>query len=102
MKSKLEQNNQAYKKAIAELLTRLFPGVMPLSVTDVLLDPSFQHGRVWVATNPSTLKKIEEKRVEIQGGLKTKIASRYTPRLDFLLDDHYLDRLDSLFDEVER
>ncbi len=100
-KSKLEQNNQAYKKAIGEIILKVLPGVLPLTVSDVLLDPSFQHGRVWLSTTPEILKQVEAKRPEIQQQMKTKVAGRYTPRLQFLLDDHYLGKLDNLFKEVE-
>lgn len=100
-KSKLEQNNQAYKRAIGEILLKVLPGVLPLTVSDVLLDPSFQHGRVWLATNEKILKEVEAKRPEIQAQLITKIAGRYTPRLQFLMDDQYLGKLDNLFKEVE-
>jgi len=101
MKTKLEQNNHAYKKAIGEILLKVFPGVLPLSVTDVLLDASFQHGRVWLSTTPEILKEVEKERIEIQGKLKTKIKGRYTPRLEFLLDDNYLEKMDELFEKVE-
>lgn len=101
-KSKLEQNNQAYKKAIGEIMLKVLPGELPLTVTDVLLDPSFQHGRVWLSTTAAILKKVEEKRPEIQQLMKTKIAGRYTPRLQFLLDDQYLGKLDHLFEAVEK
>lgn len=101
MKSKLEQNNQAFKKAIGEILLKVLPGTMPLTVSDVLLDPSFQHGRVWLSTNPEILKMVEDKRHEVQQLLKTKVKSRYTPRLQFLMDDDYLDKLDTLFEKVE-
>lgn len=102
MKSKLEQNNQAYKRAIGEILVKVMPGVLPLAVSDVLLDPSFQHGRVWLSTTPEILKKVEEKRPEIQALTKTKVAGRYTPKLQFLLDDQYLGKLDHLFQAIEK
>lgn len=101
-KSKLEQNNQAYKKAIGEILLKELPGVLPLSVSDVLLDPSFQHGRVWLSTTPEILAQAEKKRSVIQVQLKAKIKGRYTPRLSFLIDDQYLGELDNLFDQLKR
>lgn len=101
MKNRLEQYNQAYKKAIGEILLKVFPGTLPLSVSSVLLDPSFRQGRVWLITTKEILKLVEAKRPEIQNALRTKVTARYTPRLEFLLDDKYVDHIEELFEKLE-
>ena len=100
MKRKLEQVNQSFKKALGQILLKAVPDADHLTVADVLIDPSLQHGRVWLKTTPSTLKRVEEKRPEIQRMLVRYVKTRYTPRLTFLTDDNYLDHLDDLFLQV--
>lgn len=101
-KSKLEQYNQAFKKAIGTIAYKLIPDIESFTVTDFLLDPSFMTARVWVKTTEAGFKKLEEKRADIQGELKNYVKTRYTPKLTFVPDDNYLERLDTLFSEVEQ
>ncbi len=100
-KSKLEQYNQSFKKAIGSVIYKLIPNIPSFTVTDVLIDPSLRTGRVWVRTTPEGFKLIEEKRVDIQNNIKRFVKTRYTPKLSFVADDRYLDHLDNLFSEVE-
>lgn len=100
-KNKLEQINQAYKKALAQILIREFPDVVELTVSDVLIDPSYQHGRAWLKTSPDVLAQVESRRSEILTQLTRFVKTRYTPRISFQLDSGELERLDSLFDKIE-
>lgn len=102
MKSKLEQYNQAFKKALGTIVYKVIPDIESFTVTDFLLDPSFMNARVWVRTTNDDLKHLEEKRADIQGHLKDYVKTRYTPKLTFILDDSYLDHIDTLFSEVEK
>ena len=101
-KSKLEQYNQAFKKALGTIVYKVIPDIESFTVTDFLLDPSFMNARVWVKTTEPGLKRLEEKRADIQAQLKNYVKTRYTPKLTFILDDKYLDHLDALFSEVEK
>lgn len=100
-KNKLEQVNQAYKKALAQILVRELPNVVELSVSDVLIDPSYQHGRVWLRTTPEVLEVVESKRADILTQLTKFVQTRYTPRLSFLLEDGDIERIDNLFSKLE-
>ena len=100
MKSKLEQLNQSYKKALGGVILKFVPSSEPITVTDVLIDPSFQHGWVWVNATPESLKLLEEKRVDIQNQMQRHVKTRYTPKLQFIIDDRYLDRMEELFTQV--
>jgi|GEM_PF-1337275 len=102
MKSKLEQYNQSYKKALGTVIYKLIPDIGSLSVTDVLLDPSFQHGRVWLHASTAALARIQAKRVDIQNSLARYVKTRYTPKLTFVIDDRYLEQMDQLFHQVEQ
>ena len=62
MINRLEQLSIAYKKALGTILLKEFPHLQSLSVVDVLIDPSGKSGRVWLATNPATLKQVEGRR----------------------------------------
>lgn len=99
--NKLEQINQSYKKALAQILVRELPHIVELTVTDVLIDPSYQHGRVWLRTTPEILAQVEAKRSDILTQLTKFVQTRYTPRLAFVIDDGSMDRIDELLKEVE-
>lgn len=98
---KLEQINQSYKKALGQILVRELPNIVELTVSDVLIDPSYQHGRVWLRTTPEVLQLIEKKRSEILTQLTKFVQTRYTPRLTFLIDDGRIDRIEELMKEIE-
>ena len=100
-KSKLEQYNQAFKKALPTVIYKKIPDVGQFSITDVLIDPSLMHGRVWISANPVSVKRIEEKRIDIQNDMQRYVKTRYTPKLTFIIDDNYLNKIDNLFNEIE-
>ncbi len=100
-KNKLEQVNQAYKKALAQVLVKEMPQIVELTVSDVLIDPSYQHGRVYLRTSPEIFEQVEKKRSDILTQLTKYVETRYTPKLTFHLDDGQLDHLDQLFEKIE-
>lgn len=102
MKNKLEQFNQALKKAIGQILIKHYPDQVELIVEDVLIDPSLRSARVWVKANNTQLKLLQKDRTKVQSQLSDYITSRYTPRLMFLRKDQYLEHLDELFAKVEQ
>lgn len=99
-KNKLEQINQSYKKALGAVLLKEFPDIIQLSVSYVLIDPSFQHGRAWLNTTPEILSQIERKRPEIQNLMKKHVKTRYTPKLTFELETGETEKLDELFNKI--
>lgn len=100
MKKKLEQVNQSYKKAISQIIRKEFPAIVELTVSDVLVDPSYQHGRAWLKTTPEVLEEVMKKRGDIQTQLQKYVKTRYTPRFTYVLDEGEIDKLDSLFEQV--
>lgn len=100
--TKLEKLNQSIKKALGELVHQLLPEHPNIIINDVLLDPSLRTGRVWVSASQTELDQLETKRVALQNQLATKIKTRYTPKLTFLVDDRYLDQLDQLFNQLDQ
>ncbi|QQG50109.1 MAG: ribosome-binding factor A [Candidatus Berkelbacteria bacterium] len=100
-KNKLEQVNQSYKKALGAVLLREFPDIVELSVSYVLIDPSYQHGRVWLKTTPEILTKVENKRHEIQTAMKRYVKTRYTPKLAFLIETGEVEKIDELFSKLD-
>ena len=102
MDNRLEQLSISIKKALGAVLLKEFPHVPNLTITDVLIDPSERTGRVWLSTTPEILKEVEHRRGGIQGWLKTRVKTRFTPKLTFLLDDNYLRKIDNLFTEIEK
>lgn len=100
MKSKLEQVNQAVKKALGTAVYKQIPDIENFSIVDVLIDPSYEHGRVWVTTTPEGLELLNQKRVDIQNSISRYVKLRYTPKLTFIMDDRYLDHMDDLFSKV--
>ncbi len=102
MKHKLEQFNQSLKKALGQILLKRYPEELTATVTDVLLDPSFQHGRVWVRCSPELLIKLNKQRGEVQSDIKLYLKTRYTPKLEFLIDDNYVEHLDQLFETTKQ
>ena len=101
MNNRLEQLSIAYKKALGAILLKEFPHLTPLTVIDVLIDPSGKTGRVWLSTTGEILKEVEQRRGDIQSQLKKHVVTRYTPKISFVLDDKYLDKIDNLFTEIE-
>ena len=99
MKQKIEQLNQSYKKALAEVLQKEFSNE-GIVIEDVLLDPSMQHGRVWLVCTEEQLNNVKVKRGELQRLVQEHLSTRYTPKLEFLLSDDYLGKMDNLFKEV--
>jgi len=99
--NRLEQLNVAYKKALGAILLKDYPQFTNLTVTDFLIDPSTQAGRVFLSTTPETLALVQAERGRIQNLLKKHVVTRYTPKLTFVMDDHYLDKIDQLFEEIE-
>lgn len=97
MDNRLEQLSTAYKKALGAILLKEFPHQSALAVADVLIDPSGQTGRVWLATTPEILKEVEQRRGDISRQLAERLVRRYTPVLSYLLDDKYLERIDNLY-----
>ena len=101
MNNKIEKYNQAYKKALATIFLKELPGVMPLSVSDVLVDPSLKHGKVYLKTTPEILHEVELKRSAILTSLTKHVNTRYTPSFSFVLDDSYLDNMDNLYEKID-
>ncbi len=99
-KSKLEQVNQAYKRALGQILVRELPQVVDLTVSDVLIDPSYQHGRVWLRTTPEVLEEIEKHRSAILTQMTKYVQTRYTPRLTFVIDTGEMERIDELLEKL--
>lgn len=99
MKRDIEQKNQSYRKALGRVLLKVFPGES-LIVTDVLLDPSMKHGKVWIKGSTEGIEKINKKKGDVSNELKKYVNTRYMPSLEFVLDDRYLDHIDELFSEV--
>jgi ribosome-binding factor A len=99
MKRDIEQKNQSYRKALGKVLLKVFPGES-LIVTDVLLDPSMKHGKVWIKGSTEGIEQINKKKGDISQELKRYVNTRYMPSLEFVLDDRYLDHIDELFSEV--
>lgn len=101
-KSKLEQYNQAYKKALPAAILKLIPDFGSITIADVLIDPSLTHGKVWVKVTADGLDKLIERRGDIQKEIVKHVKTRYTPKLEFILDDQYLERLDDLFATITK
>lgn len=100
MKQKIEQLNQSYKKALGEVIQKEYSGES-IIIEDVLLDPSMQHGKVWLICTPEQLDIIQQNRSTIQRLAQKYLATRYTPKIDFLISDNYLGKIDNLFSKVE-
>lgn len=100
MKQKIEQLNQSYKKALGGVLQEEFPGE-GIIVDDVLLDPSMQHGRVWLIGNQQQLSTVIAKRSELQRLVQQRLKTRYTPKIEFLPKDDYLEKMDDLFNKLQ-
>jgi len=96
----IEQVNTSYKKAIARVLTKTLPD-SEIIVSSVLINPDRRSGRVWLKTSPDSIQQILSKRKEIQSMLTNLIKTKFTPKLEFLLEDDYLEQIDSLFNEIK-
>lgn len=101
-KSKLEQYNQAYKKALPAAVIKLIPDIGALTIVDVLIDPSLKHGKVWVRVSAENLERLRDRRGDIQKEITTHVKTRYTPKLEFIQDDQYLEHLDDLFATIAK
>ncbi|MBI4948135.1 hypothetical protein HY844_01065 [Candidatus Berkelbacteria bacterium] len=101
MKSKIEQVNIGIKKALPKVIYPLIPDLQELEIVDVLIDPSYDHGRVWLKTSVESFNEIKSKRVDIQNQLSRFVKLRKTPKLTFIIDDRYLDHIDNLFNKIE-
>lgn len=99
VKQKIEQLNQSYKKALGAVILREFAGE-GIVVEDVLLDPSMQHGRVWLVGSAEQLQQVIAKRGRLQRLVQNHLKTRYTPIIEFLPSDHYLEKIDQLINEV--
>lgn len=100
MKRDIEQKNQSYKKALGRVIPKLLPGRI-IIITDVLLDPSMKHGKVWVKASTSDISELNKRLGDISNELKRIVSTRYMPSLMFILDDNYLDKLENLFEQLD-
>lgn len=100
MKSRVEQVSQSLKKVLGELLLQEFPNVLPLSVVDVLVDPSLRHARTWLRTTPETLELVQQKRADLQLEIIRRLKLPQTPKLEFIVDNQYLEHIDTLFEKM--
>lgn len=100
MKQKIEQLNQSYKKALGEVLQKEYTE-QGIVIEDVLLDPSMQNGRVWLICTPEQLKKVQEKKSELQRMVQDHLRTRYTPKIEFIIADDYLGKIDNFFSEIK-
>jgi ribosome-binding factor A len=100
--NKLERLNQSLKKALGTVIRQELPDHPLLVIVDVLVDQSLQSARVWVKATADELMILESKRPAIQAALGSQLKIRYTPKLTFLADDHYLDSLDQLYQQIDR
>jgi ribosome-binding factor A len=98
---KLEQINQAYKKAISQVLLKLFPEPGEIVIGEVLIDPSMQHGKVWLSCSKEMLARVEKRRSEIQMMTQRYVKTRYIPKLYFFIDDKYTEHMEDLFEKIE-
>lgn len=101
MLSRIERVNQSLKKALGEILIELLPEVHPLTVSDVLIDPSLKHAKVYLTTDKANLAKAEHERVKIQNMINHRLKLRNTPVLTFIKDDDYLEKIDTLIDQTK-
>ncbi len=99
MKQKIEQLNQSYKKALGQVILREFAGE-GIVVEDVLLDPSMQHGRAWLICTEQQLAAVISRRSELQRLVQNHLKTRYTPKIEFLPSDNYLEKIDELINKA--
>lgn len=100
MKRDIEQKNQAYKKALGRVIPKLFPD-RPIIVSDLLLDPSMQHGKVWVRASSEDISQLNQRLGDISKQLTRIVSTRYMPSLEFVMDDNYLEKINDLFSTIE-
>ena len=101
MKTKLEQFNRSLQKAIVQILIKHVEEGASISISDVLTDPSFNSARVWLRTSREKVEWLNKNRQVVQGHLQEYMKLRNTPILQFLMEDGYVDKIDSLFEKIE-
>lgn len=96
---KLEKINASYTKALSKVVVKLWPREL-VTVTDVLIDPSMRHGKVWLRGEQEVLSDIQNRKKDINKELTQYVSMRFVPKLEFVCEDNYLSRLDELFGEA--
>ncbi len=94
---RISRINQLLKQEIAQSLFKILhePDIdlSAITVTRVLTSRDLHQARVYVSITGSDeqqqalMNRIRDHRTEIQGIINRNITMRYTPRLNFILDD---------------
>ena len=109
---RLTRVNELLRREIAEALYRILPGenvdLATVTITHVITSPNLRHARVLVSVRAEeegqreVLRSLYRRRKEIQDAINRDMSLKYTPRLNFQLDnslaegDHVLDLLHGL------
>jgi len=104
--------NEMLKREIGEIIRREFPvqeaGLV--SVNEVQVSGDLKIAKIFVSILGSSEQKksseraLEQSRVRIQGLMAHSVVLRYTPQLEFVVDDSIArgDRVLRLMDELEK
>jgi ribosome-binding factor A len=111
MSRRIERVNELVRREISEIIRRGF-GVAEfglITVTGVEISPDLKTGKIFVSVigtekqQSHAVHALAHRRGEIQGELSRAVILKYTPRLEFVLDQTgaRADRIERLINELE-
>ena len=110
MKHRLERVKELIKRELSEIIAReiTFGGAL-VTVQDVDITPDLRQSFIYVsvigddAAKAAAIAKLTEKRVILQRALSKRVIIKFTPKMQFRLDDSIErgDHIMQIFREIE-
>lgn len=110
MSIRTERVASLIKHELGQILTREYndPAYGFITVTDVKMTPDLKIARVAVSvfgaaeTRTKAMKMLEAEKHHIRGLLASRLTMKFTPALQFLLDDtlEHVDRINTLLKQI--
>ncbi len=112
MKVRLERVREMLKRTLGEIIRRDFPpgDIGLITVADVTVTPDLKEAQVYIGVvgkadaKKRAMNQLNSKRGEIQYELGRSIVLRYTPKIEFHLDESVErgNRILTILEELEK
>jgi ribosome-binding factor A len=109
---RMSRVNELLQREIADLLEKMIErhrGIL-VSVTEVVTTPDLKHAKVYISIlgneeqKQNYFREVEKHRILIQSAIASHIKLKYTPVLDFVLDNRIekANKVLSIINELEQ
>lgn len=106
MSDRIKKINKLIRKEVSRIIEEINTTGLFLTVKAVEADRDLRHARIWISVMGKEREKeamafFKEHSLLIERQVRSQMFSKYTPKLDFLIDhsEEYLNRIERLLSE---